>query len=607
MKQIKLKIKEEKYKAAFLDLMSEVRPEQGFPEQFKISRLLQKIPNEELGLKPIKVALLTTSTVDHLAEILRLYLAKEGYSAEFYISEYGTIYQTALNPESELYAFNPDIIWTFINYRDLDLVPLTSLSLDEAAEEVAKAIEAINSLVKAIQRQCGAQIIINNSDRPLEREFGNLDVSLPCSRTALIQRFNLELGSSVPSGVLIFDLSYIAEKYGLQKWHDETYWHHSKHAFSLNAAGFVAHSMAKLIRGARGESRKCLVLDLDNTLWGGVIGDDGIEGIVLGQGNAEGEAFIAFQHYLKALKNRGVILAVCSKNQEEIASEAFRSHPEMVLQLEDFSAFICNWQNKADNIRDIADILEIGLESFVFVDDNPVERAQVRTELPIVAVPELPEDPAYYLRTLDQESYFEITAFSEEDKNRSAMYNGNAQRKVSKNKFSDIEGFLTDLSMKAQIGKFDQLNLPRISQLINKSNQFHLTTTRYSEIQLRKMISQKSYEGLWFKLQDRFGDNGLIAVIILHQIDDVLEVDTWAMSCRVLSRGVEDLVHNEIVNVGKERGVKKLRGRYIPTKKNKIVANLYGQLNWLECEHANTWEIAINDALLRKNYIERLS
>ncbi|MCW9034202.1 MAG: HAD-IIIC family phosphatase [Rhodospirillales bacterium] len=607
--EVKSKIKEGKFEESFADLISLVDYELSFVEQGKMSRLLRKIPLQQFDLKTLKIAFLATSTVDHLAEILQLYLAREGFNAKFYIAEYDTIYQTALDPDSELYSFQPDIVWVFTNHRDLGLKASNSLSKSEAKECVADAIDRVKSICAVIHSKCDAQIIINNADRPLERSFGNFDVRVPSSKSSLIHRFNLEITSSLAPGIHIFDFGYIADSFGLSRWHDEAYWYHSKHAFSFNAIGSIAHSASMLIRGIFGRSYKCLVLDLDNTLWGGVIGDDGIEGIRLGQGSAEGEAFQAFQHYIKELKDRGIILAACSKNEHETAAEAVQNHPEMVLKLDDFAVFTCNWHNKADNIRAIASTLDIGLDSLVFVDDNPVERAQVKTELPVVAVPDMPQDPVQYLRTLDQQLYFETAMFSEEDINRSEMYRVNAERKTSQTQFSNIGDFLRDLSMKAQVGGFDQINLPRVAQLINKSNQFHLTTTRYSEKQILSMISREAYEGLWVKLNDRFGDNGLISAVLLHQINDTLVVDTWVMSCRVLSRGLEDYIHNEIVKIGKQRGVKVIEGQYIPTKKNKLVAELYNKLGWEELPRetsTRTWQLPIEDAVYRENYIESI-
>jgi FkbH-like protein len=378
----------------------------------------------------------------------------------------------------------------------------------------------------------------------------------------------------------------------------------------LDAAGLVAHHGARLIAASRGMSRKCLVLDLDNTLWGGVIGDEGIEGVRLGQGEAEGEAFRSFQVYLRSLKERGIILALASKNDEKIAVEAVTHHPDMVLRPDDFAVIVCNWSNKADNIRVIANTLDIGLNSLVFIDDNPTERALVRAELPMVAVPELPEDPAFFIRALDQQAYFETHVFSEEDRERAAMYRGNAKRKATLQQFADIGAFLRDLTMKAEIGPVDALHMPRFSQLINKSNQFHPTTTRYTEAQILAMTATQQVEAWWFKLRDRFGDNGLIASLILRKEGSTLEIDTWAMSCRVLGRGMEEFIQNHLLTLARERRMERIVGTYIPTKKNGLVRDLFAKLRYSQIDDEGEkarWAIDVATADEFKTFIERLS
>ena len=591
-------------------IVDSLDPEADFAFHHKLVRLFRKIPDGAIALKPLRLAVLATSTVDQLCDVLRLYLAREGYALELFTGEYDTMIQTVLDPASDLYQFKPDVVWLFTNHRDINVDASGDKAPDAIGASVEGAVDQLISLVDVIRKNCVAQVILNSADRPLERLFGNFDGRVPFTRTSIIRHFNLALAQNIPSGAHIFDLEYIANSVGLNAWHDESYWLHSKHAFSPNVTAQVAHAAARMITGIKGGAHKCLVLDLDNTLWGGIIGDDGIGGIALGQGDAAGEAFLAFQKYLKSLSERGVILTVCSKNEADIAAEAVRKHPEMVLRMEDFAVFTCNWSNKADNIRAIAETLEIGVESLVFVDDNPVERQQVRGELPMIAVPEMPEDPALYVRALDRQMYFETASFTSEDQKRGSMYRNNAKRKVLKQQFSDIDFFLKDLKMEASVGAFDSQNLPRISQLINKSNQFHLTTTRYSESQIESMLESGKYEGFWVKLQDRFGDNGLISAIILEHGDDgVSKVDTWVMSCRVLARGVEDFIHNEMVAAATRRGSERLQGRYIPTKKNKLVADVYSRLGWEAITEADGewWEIQLLEPSFRPNHIKKVS
>jgi FkbH-like protein len=604
---IKQQIESGEYPGALSNILNAIDPGFDYPDQRRYARLLRALPTSELGLRPLRLAFLGTSTLDHLIEVLPLYLARDGFDVEIYQSEFDTVFQSALDKDSNLYKFQPDIIWIFTNNHDIEL----NLPLQATEEDVDvcidNAIARLANLWSAIEATCSARIIQNNVEMPLARPYGNYNTRVAGGTTAPVRAFNRQLGKTAPDRIMIFDLDELSATIGRCHWFDERYWFHSKHAFSLNCTGRVAHEGARLISAIKGRARKCLVLDLDNTLWGGVIGDDGMAGILLGQGSADGEAFLAFQQYVKTLRDRGVILALCSKNEIDIAAEAFDQHPDMILQRDDFAVFICNWNNKADNLRQIAGALDIGLDSFVFVDDNPAERALVRAELPMVAVPELPRDPAGYVRCLDTESYFEMTAFSDEDIKRGTMYRENAQRKVLQAEFTNIDLFLQDLSMQASFGEFDPFNLPRILQLINKSNQFHLTTTRYGELELTKMIAEEACEGWWFKLTDRFGDNGLISAVIVKQTDDVLTVDTWAMSCRVLSRGMEEFIHNHLIDVAKRRSARILRGHYIPTNKNKLVKDLYGRLGWQHVANEadkSIWELTVSSAVRHSTCIE---
>ena len=462
--------------------------------------------------------------------------------------------------------------------------PMSCVPMGAAALEVEKIIDGeiagITSLWEMLQKNLPCHIIQNNADLPPQRVFGNYEGNVVWSGSNFLRRFNLKLAQVVISGVTIFDLDMVSSVYGKKRWHDARYWYHSKHAFTLDAIGFVAFELSKQIVAIKGLAKKCIVLDLDNTLWGGVVGDDGLDGIVLGNG-ANGEALVDFQKYLLGLKNRGIILAVSSKNDEKIAKEPFLKHPDMQLKLEDIAVFSANWENKVDNIRKIAATLNLGLDSIVFVDDNPAERLLVRSLLPLVSVPEMPEDPTEFINMLNRHSYFETVSFSEEDKQRSDYYRQNASRNEFQKKHENISEYLKSLGMSATIGKFDKFNLPRIVQLINKSNQFHLTATRYLENEILALMEKNNIMGLYFKLKDRFGDNGLISVLILEKTrDDNLFINTWVMSCRVLMRGLEEFINEEIISLAKSLSCKKIIGKYTPTNKNKLVADLYRRLHF---------------------------
>ena len=468
------------------------------------------------------------------------------------------------------------------------------------AADVAAAVARFENLWQAIQSHSPALIVQNNADLPLERVFGNFSGACPWSRLNRLRRFNLELADAAPPGVTLFDLDHAASVFGRAGWFAERFWYHSRHPFSLEAIPAVAAQAARLVNALKGGAKKGLVLDLDNTLWGGVIADDGLEGIRLSPGDPDGEAFIAFQDYLLKLKERGIILTVCSKNQEENARLPFEKHPHMRLRLADFAVFVANWDNKADNIAAIAETLEIGPDALVFVDDNPVERDLVRRFRPEVTVLEMPEDPALYVRTLDRAGLFETAAFSDEDRQRAEMYRQNASRKASRGRHADVGAFLRSLEMTAEHGPVGEAQLPRVAQLINKSNQFHLTTRRYSEADLRRMVADPERIAHWFRLRDRFGDNGLISVLLLRRVDaETLEVDTWVMSCRVLSRGMEAFVRNRMVRLAREAGCRRLIGVYLPTRKNGLVADLYGRLGFAELEsrpERTRWLLEIDPA-----------
>jgi FkbH-like protein len=380
------------------------------------------------------------------------------------------------------------------------------------------------------------------------------------------------------------------------------------------AAMMYGELTARLIAAARGKYKKCLVLDLDNTLWGGVVGDDGIEGIVLGAGSAPGEAFLALQAYALTLSKRGVLLAVCSKNDPKIAEAAFRDHPEILLKRDDFAAFMANWNDKAENLVAIAKALNIGVDSLVFVDDNPVERARIREALPMVAVPELPADPAGYVRCLARAGYFEATAFTKEDQERSRQYAANAARDSLASATGEIDVFLQGLEMSVEYGPIAPNNLVRVTQLINKTNQFNTTTIRRTEHEIDALMAGPNAIGLQFRLIDKFGDNGIVSVIILTpQKDrgDALEIVTWVMSCRVFGRQLEDEIMNIVVEAARRRGVQTLCGPFVPTKKNGVIRDLFANLGFTRLGSADVedapalWEMSVADYARRPTRIAR--
>ena len=414
---------------------------------------------------------------------------------------------------------------------------------------------------------------------------------------------------------MLLDVARASEGDGIGAWFDAGRWMQAKMEIAPPAAPLYGDLVARIVAAQRGMSKKCLVLDLDNTLWSGVIGDDGLEGIVLGEGSAAGEAHLALQRYALQLKARGVILAVCSKNDTTIAEAVFRDHPEMLLRRADFAAFVANWEDKAANLKTIAGRLNIGLDSLVFVDDNPVERARVRESLPMVAVPELPEDVAYYVGCLANAGYFETVSFTPDDQVRAEQYAANTEREALLGSSESVDDFLRGLRMSVVFGPVKAVDLSRVTQLINKTNQFNPTTRRYTAEEVEAIAAAPEMISLQFRLLDRFGDNGLISILILRpepEQADVLQIDTWVMSCRVFGRDLEFEAMNIAVETARRRGVRAFRANYIPTKKNGVIRDLYPRLGFtrvnaeMPADGTIQWHLNLAEYVGRKTHIDRL-
>ncbi len=590
-------------------LRGAVHPDDLFVMQTRAARLLAAIPEDaQPGQLSLKIALVASSTIDHFADVLRYWLFNVGIVAEIYVAPFDMIVQTVLDETSELYAFRPDIVWLFTSHRDVRASVSAGASRETVNAAVSEAVNFWVELWQVLLERLSCIVMQNNADIPAEDAFGNMSGTAPWGGRSVLRQYNHELGAAAPAGVVIFDLDHVAALYGKRQWFETRYWFHSKHAFNLDASGLIASQAARLIAAAKGQAKKCLVLDLDNTLWGGVIGDDGLDGIKLGM-KADGEAFVAFQAFARALKERGIVLAVCSKNEDANAREVFERHPDMQLRLDDIAVFRANWNNKVDNLRDIAATLNLGLDSLVFVDDNPAEREIVRQFLPMVEVPELPEDPAFYVAALAGGAYFEAVSFSDEDRERARMYQENARRSELQMSFKDTASYLTSLAMIGGVGELDSFHLARMAQLINKSNQFHLTTTRYPEAELQAMARRPDHVVRYFKLRDRFGDNGLISVVILRQEQDTLVVDTWVMSCRVLARSMEEFILDEIIGIARARNCGAILGTYRPTAKNKLVSGLYERLGFEKAGDdggVTSWRLAVVPGCERTTYVRTM-
>ena len=435
--------------------------------------------------------------------------------------------------------------------------------------------------------------------------FGNFSHKVECSFVFQQNKINYLLSELAvkKENLFIADLVSIQNKWGRNFMFSPNIYINSEMVLSLDSLPIVAQNIVGIISSLEGKFKKCLILDLDNTTWGGIIGDDGLENIQIGNLGI-GKAFSEFQYWVKALQQRGIIIAVCSKNDEDKAKEPFEKHPEMILKLDDIAVFVANWENKADNIRKIQKVLNIGFDSMVFLHDNPFERNLVRENLPEVCVPELPEDPADYLEYLYGLNLFETASFSQNDAERTKQYQEEATRNTASESFTNLEDFLKNLDMVSDVQAFNNFSKPRISQLTQRSNQFNLRTIRYTEQEIDDLMKSENYFTLSFTLEDRYGDNGLICAIVLEKLDEnSLFIDTWLMSCRVLKRGMEYFTLNKIVELAQENGFKKIIGEFLPSSKNQMVENHYQNLGFTFQE--GLWILKTDDYIKKEVYINK--
>ena len=549
------------------------------------------------GAKTVKVAILADCAIQQLALLLKALAARNGVALDVYEGGYDSIDLEILNPDSSLYAFGPQYLIVLLSGEKL------KTRLYDSADRMAFAADTIGrieGLWGAFGARSAATIVQSTFVLPSERAFGNYELKAADSVGAIFTEINYRLAVRARSAknVLLSDVDFLAASIGRQQWLDPRLWNMAKIPCRLDHLPRLAQSLLDTVLAATGIFIKCVVLDLDNTLWGGVIGDDGLEGIALGEFD-EGEAFVGFQKFIRELKRRGIILAVVSKNEHANAILPFKEHPFMALKEEDISAFVANWDNKADNIRRVQKTLNIGFDSFVFLDDNPFERNIVREYVPGVVVPELPEDPSSYLETLAGLNLFETASFSEADLQRAAQYREEAQREIIKTQFTNVNDYLVSLGMQIKLERFNAFNLPRIAQLIQRSNQFNLMTRRYGEAACEAMMKDASVAPLTLKLADKFGDYGLISVVILRSAGEDLEIDEYLMSCRVLQRGVESFAMNNIFAYAQRLGLKRVVGRYIPTAKNDMVKDFFKGFGFErvgEVEGGGSeWALAVED------------
>ncbi len=554
-----------------------------FAQTAKLDNLVQRLRKAGSLIppgKPVRLALLGSSTIKHLVPGIRVAGLRRGLWMEVYEPAYGQYLQELMDTTSALHAWGPEFVGFALDARHL--ADVSGLRPDAAIEHVRNCWHVAKESLRCT--------VIQQTSLPVFADLmGSNEHRMQDSPQGFVKRFNalLEAAADEAGGHLLAIDKYAAID-GLRTWHDVALWHRSKQEVHPAVSHLYGEYLVRVVAAQRGRSYKCLVLDLDNTLWGGVIGDDGLQGIVLGQGNPAGEAHVALQRYALRLKERGILLAVCSKNDEANARMPFAEHPEMVLKREDIACFVANWEDKATNLRLIAQTLNIGIDSLVFADDNPFERNLVRRELPEVAVPELPEDPAYFVDCIAGAGYFESLALSAEDRERARLYQANAEREQLRGSATNIQDYLKSLNMEMIWKPFDDLGMQRIVQLMNKTNQFNLTTPRYGEAEVRSLMNDRRVLTWQVRLKDRFGDNGIIALLIgrLNAAED-LEIDTWLMSCRVLGRQMEEACLHLMVDGARRLGAVRVRGSYRATPKNGMVRDLYPRLGFSKVDSAD--------------------
>jgi FkbH-like protein len=595
-------------------LVALARSRLDFLQTLQLNRAMDQAAAQVANTMPRhRLALLGSATLDHLVPGIRVAALRRELWLDVHCGAYGQYRQEILDPTSPLRAFKPQTVVLSIAAAHAVPEMQAFISAEEVDNRLAAVVDELQGLWRQARESYDAAVIQQtflNLEEPL---FGNFDRLLPASPWQLTQRLNdLVANAACRDRVGLLDIARASSRDGIDQWFDSARMLQAKQEIAPQVAPLYGDLVARIVCAQRGMSKKCLVLDLDNTLWGGVLGDDGLQGIVLGQGSAAGEAYLGVQRYAKQLQSRGVILAVCSKNDPAIAEEAFRVHPEMHLKRSDIAAFVANWEDKARNLISIAEELNIGIDGLVFLDDNPAERARIREALPAVAVPELPADVSGYVRRLAEAGYFEATMFTSDDTQRALQYAQNVERDTLRGASQNLDEFLEGLQMTLEYGPFAAADMTRVVQLINKTNQFNPTTKRYSQEQVEARRAAPGSLTLQFRLRDRFGDNGLVSVMLLvPQSDGVLEIDTWVMSCRVFGRQLEHEAMNIAVESAQRAGVRELIASYAPTAKNGVVRDLYPKLGFRPAtmatgtEGASRWSLTLSDYQPSATHIAR--
>ncbi len=585
------------------DLQYPFDPQLLLRKRKSIKRELLSTPN----LMDKHIAILGGSTTHDIRDMLELFLLDQGIRPVFFESEYAQYWQDAMFDNPELAALKPDVIFIHTSNRNITSWP----ELDDTPEEVnamlGQTLAHFTAMWDKLRETYHCPIIQNNFEYPFYRLLGNQDAVNIHGRVNFVTRLNMKFYgyAQAHEGFFINDINYLSADYGLGKWSDPFYWHMYKYCCCMDAVPYLAFSVSNIIKSLFGKNKKAFALDLDNTLWGGVVGDDGVENLAIGPETSMGQVYTEFQQYLKAHKKLGVLLNVVSKNEHENALAGL-NHPDSVLKPDDFISIKADWEPKSLNLTRMAQELSLLPESFVFVDDNPAERAIIRQQVPGVPAPEIGQ-VEHYIGVIDRSGFFEATNLSNDDLKRNEMYRENAKRAELQAGFADYEDYLLSLKMTAAIKPFEGIYMSRIAQLTNKSNQFNLTTRRYTQEEIEAAAADPGTVTLYGKLEDCFGDNGVVSVVIAEEKGDALDIILWLMSCRVLKRDMESAMMDELAQRALDRGFTKLIGHYYPTAKNGMVKEFYALQGFTKVEEdgqgSTRWELDLSGGYEKKQHV----
>jgi len=557
---------------------------QGNIEEFKfseIAKLVGSLDDKEGDWIPLKIAFLRNITIDPIIPYIKFLCFKENIKADIYMGEYDNVIQDVMNAErrSTLYKFNPDIIIICLKLETLAGILVenfSDLSTKEINNEAIRIINYIDNILQKIRKNSNITILLHNFEVPVYPSFGVLDYQDHSKQVNTIRKINFDLLDIVSkyTSTYIVDIDMLKSTIGYLNFIDNRYWNIAKAPYTREAFKIIAKEYIKFIRILKGKNKKCLVLDCDNALWGGIIGEDGINKIKIGKTHP-GSAYLEFQQAILNLYNRGILLAICSKNNVQDVLEVLEEHPDMILRKKHFVSMRINWNDKVSNLRGIAKELNIGLDSIVLIDDSEFEINLVKKLLPEVEAVQLPKDPSSYRDLLNSSGLFDTLTFSEEDWMRNEMYRAEISRREAELQVTTLDDYYKYLEMVVTIKNADEFSIPRISQLTQKTNQFNLTTKRYAESEIKKLAESKDTDVRYLHLKDRFGDSGIVGVVILKEQGKEAFIDTFLLSCRVIGRGIEEAFLKDCVNIAKKRGCESIIGIYIPTKKNGQVEDFY--------------------------------